>query len=340
MITRGYFIGEIIDSLGDIARQVDTRARINLNDLPVFVESFFKEVLNIVFEWNLRNLNAGKINFPGLDLGDAKAGLGIQITAQRTSQKVNETLKKVTDEALGQYPDVRVLIVGAKQGSYTIDAELAKRANFDDTKIMDVNDICKASMDLQIDRLQSLFELIRRETAKIKVELEIPDEDGQYPTTMFDYVEAIAVAKLPDFSIFTSDSLAKDWGISKKDAQKDFNELGESLAQIPRVTREFFAIMIERCEKDRKGILGNEFRLNTDILARIIRYPDWQGEIKILQEFDFISYDEPEHHNVSGYWSLCLPGLGSDKFPLLNEYIQDRNLSWRRVIVELDFTGF
>ncbi|MFL6863576.1 MAG: SMEK domain-containing protein, partial [Allosphingosinicella sp.] len=178
MITRGHFIGEIVDSLSDIARQVETRTKLNLNDLPVFVETFFKEVLNHLFALQLQNLNAERSNFPGLDLGDRVSGEAFQITAQRSSHKVNESLRKITDEALKDYPSVRILIVGTKQGSYTIDADQEKRVGFTEKRILDVNDMCKLTMDLSIDRLQSLFEQVRRETARVKVELEIPDEDA------------------------------------------------------------------------------------------------------------------------------------------------------------------
>jgi hypothetical protein len=340
MITRGHFIGEIVDSLSDIARQVETRTKLNLNDLPVFVESFFKEVLNHLFALQLQNLNAEKSNFPGLDLGDRAKGEAFQITAQRSSHKVNESLRKITDEALKDYPSVRVLIVGTKQGSYAIDADQGKRVGFTEKQILDVNDLCKLTMDLAIDRLQSLFEQVRRETARVKVELEIPDEDGRYPTTMFDFVEARPAARLTDFSEFATFEPVVDWGVTKEAAAEEFRELARELANLPRITREFLAIMIERRDPEHHRLGGDNFRVNVDRLKRLVRHPDAEGELRLLQAHGFVSYDEPDHRNMSGHWDLRLPGMHSDRYVLINEYLEAKGLSWRRLIVEIDFTGF
>jgi hypothetical protein len=45
---------------------------------------------------SLVNLNENRSNAPGLDLGDEANGIAFQVTAERTSAKVNETLAKLT----------------------------------------------------------------------------------------------------------------------------------------------------------------------------------------------------------------------------------------------------
>lgn len=70
MLTRGYFIGEIVDALSDVAGQVSTRSRLGLTDLNKHAEDFFKTILNHLLSISLVNLNADRSNEPGLDLGD------------------------------------------------------------------------------------------------------------------------------------------------------------------------------------------------------------------------------------------------------------------------------
>lgn len=54
-------------------------------------------------------------------------------------------------------------------------------------------------MDLQLDRLQSLYDHIRSETVRVKIELEVPDAEGQYLTTVYDYIEKIPQLKMSNF---------------------------------------------------------------------------------------------------------------------------------------------
>src|SRR4051794_38151208 len=111
MLTRGYFIGEIVDALSDVASQVSTRGRLGLTDLNKHAEDFFKTILNYLFSYSLENLNDDRSNAPGLDLGDEANGVAFQITAERTSAKVNDTLAKLTAGQIATYPRIRVLMI-------------------------------------------------------------------------------------------------------------------------------------------------------------------------------------------------------------------------------------
>lgn len=83
MITRGYFIGEIVDALSDIKGQISTPNRLGLTDLNSYLEDFFKVILNHLWTLSLENLNAERSNFPGLDLADKANGWAFQVTSRR-----------------------------------------------------------------------------------------------------------------------------------------------------------------------------------------------------------------------------------------------------------------
>ena len=87
MITRGYFIGQIIDELAAVSQQVKSRAKLQLMDLNRYLEDFFKEVLNTTLDYKLINLNEDRSNNPGLDLGDEVAEVAFQITSTKSSEK-------------------------------------------------------------------------------------------------------------------------------------------------------------------------------------------------------------------------------------------------------------
>ena len=48
------------------------------------MEDIMCEILNRVYGWKLNNLNTKRQKFPGIDLGDAQIGLGVQVTADKT----------------------------------------------------------------------------------------------------------------------------------------------------------------------------------------------------------------------------------------------------------------
>lgn len=51
-------------------------------------------------------------------------------------------------------------------------------------------------IDLDLDRLHRLHILVKRDIVKVKVELEIPDESGEYKTSAYKFLEATAKQKI------------------------------------------------------------------------------------------------------------------------------------------------
>jgi hypothetical protein len=151
MITRGYFIGQIIDELTAVSQQVKSRSGLQLFDLNRYLEDFFKDILNIVYGYKLINLNEERSNNPGLDLGDEVAKVAFQVTSTKISSKVNETLKKAANQ-VGKFPKIFVLVLQDKQGSYTLDAALCKPFGFiAEEHVLDVGDVLKKVLSLQIE---------------------------------------------------------------------------------------------------------------------------------------------------------------------------------------------
>lgn len=342
MLTRGYFIGEIVDALSDIAGQVLTRGRLGLTDLNKHAEDFFKTILNHLFSLSLVNLNGERSNEPGLDLGDEANKIAFQITATRTSAKVNDTLDALSDEQIKAYPKIRVLMIAGKQSSYTLDAGLCSRASFSAEDIWDIHDLGKRCMDLPVDVLQLVYSHVHSELARIKIELEIPDADGKYPTTLADFIEAIPKPQMSDLVKFNK--LLEEEGV-KEDLGKtreSFATFSSTLAKLPRISREFLVMLIERREINRKRRLGSDFliEINADKLDRISRYPDNDGELRVLGAYGFVWLDEPEETGESAHWRIVLPGLSAEGRILFLQYLEANGIPLSRPLVALDFSGF
>jgi len=242
VVTRGHFIGEIVDELSSVANQIAARSKLGLLDLNVFSENFFRDVFNALYDWKLENLNQSRSNEPGLDLGDKSRKVAIQVTSRSDAAKVNGTLKKITAKQTTSYSTIFVFVAGQKQDSYTLDPVLCHKFAFKEENILDVKDLCRKAMDLPIDKLQALHRLIRMNVVKVLIELEVPDpETGKFPTSGFDKWEV-----KPEPQVGEAKNFAK-WYMNKcnvtlsseeiKAIKKDLVNLAQRLRRLPRVSR-------------------------------------------------------------------------------------------------------
>ncbi|MEQ8852903.1 SMEK domain-containing protein [Gimesia sp.] len=341
MITRGYLIGEIVDQLSTIAQQVEIRGKLNLLDINTHLESFFKTILNHVLNLNLTNLNQDVSNVPALDLQDSSSGTAIQITSLKSSDKVNDAVQKALE--LETPPQkLIVFIIGHKQKTYTLDETTEQADFFSRDNIWDINTLAKKLIDLELDTLHTIYNYIVRECTKVLIELEIPNTDGEYPTSLINLIEVIPRPKISDFS-FLFQYLEEnnfDPPCSREEVITIMTEYSECLSKLPRITREFYSILMERREQ---GSFEDSLRVN---LNRINRYCEntpiiVREELIMLQEYDLIRINIPDYEEAA-YESPYIY-IDEQKYSTLSyivDFIEAGNLSFQRAIVFLDFSDF
>lgn len=375
MITSGYLIGQIIDEFSLLGDRIKLRNRLGLFDLTMYVENFFKEIINIIDDGKLVNLNSTRSNEPGLDLGDINRKIAYQVTSDKTGAKVVHTLQRITTEQRNNYSKFIVLIVGEKQQTYdavvtalnnrgTTDSDDDKNAEsnelnkikihpdiiFDiDSDIIDLTDIARKIVGLQLDKIQKLNQLVQSQMAKVRVELEIPDADGKYETSGYDKWESLAEPKIGDGSKFAAweekfenikhESLPK----RSEEIKKSIEELSQKLYVLPRITREFLAMLYERSEFLEKRFSGTpSLYLHTVTNS----YHDAQGaqiELDLLSSQLLISidtengaYDRPKPFEIG----LDMCSNDPNFYIMFYTYVKEENLSFRKIIGTLDFSSF
>jgi hypothetical protein len=253
LLSSGHLIGEIIDDLSSIAYQVETRCKLGFTDLNRLLEDFFKDFLNRLLDLNLINLNRERLNSPGLDIADSGRGWAFQVTSQNNATKVNDTLKALTDEQVRTYSKIHVLIIGRKKKAYALDEGSRTRAGFSQEAIWDITDLCKRTLDVPLVRLEELYQFVRSEVARVTIELETPDAEGKFPTSISDYMESIPTPRLSNFQRYREFHLKQhpEYDLKLEDVQSDFSELIDRLRRLPRITREFYTMLLERRDEER-----------------------------------------------------------------------------------------
>lgn len=310
MSSRGFFIGQIIDDLDAIASQVRARCKLGQTDLNRVLEDFFKELLNLTYGINLHNLNAERSNEPGLDLGDTTAGARVayQVTSQASTKKVNDTLKKITAAQATQYDTFYVLVIGERQGSYTLDSALADKYGFSEANIIGTTELCRSIMALELSDLQAVHRKLADEQRRIRIELEPELPDGTFTTSVLQFIESKPSVKRSDASLFYGHEDVSELFKNQGEAQKALDEFIDELARLPRLTREYYGWLIDEAEH-RSGFGSTGLEINADYVeAKCRNMPNFLSEIRLLTARGFIDYDKEEGTNTSGVFRIFFPG--------------------------------
>ena len=114
-MNRKLFIEEIIYYLSILKFSVKMHNTLNHQDINIASENFFRDFLNLAFDYQLRNINIVQKNAQAIDLGDAGARIAIQVTSSTTLAKVKHTYDGFMKGGLdGRYDRLIVLMIGEK----------------------------------------------------------------------------------------------------------------------------------------------------------------------------------------------------------------------------------
>jgi tetratricopeptide (TPR) repeat protein len=155
-------IQDIRAGLAYLEAYVSSSNSLNLTDTNIHSEDFVGGLLNILYDWNLVNANQYTGNFPCIDLIDSTLGIGIQVTSQTGSGKVNKTLQCLTDHSFSnQISSLWLFTLKRKQTKYTVNVSCPDIEFNWQHHIIDFNSISeKAYRTQDIARLTKLHEYI------------------------------------------------------------------------------------------------------------------------------------------------------------------------------------
>ena len=146
--------------------EIETKAKNNLLDDNVFSEDFIKDLLNVCMGWNLVNLNEDVNGFPGIDLGDKKRHIGVQITSTKTSKKIIDSLDTIVDNKVdNEFNEIYFLILGRKQKSYAVDFSKYSTLDCSENNIWDILDIGEWCAHYDAVHMEQVWNVIQREIA-------------------------------------------------------------------------------------------------------------------------------------------------------------------------------
>jgi len=114
-------INQFREDLATLSREVETSVAMGHLDINKICEDVFCGLFKELYSFKkLRNLNEDeKQNYPGIDLADDEAKVAIQVTSDKTLEKIKDSLTKIINHGYhDKYDRIIFYILTCKQGSY------------------------------------------------------------------------------------------------------------------------------------------------------------------------------------------------------------------------------
>lgn len=111
----------IIDNITDLfawyESQVKIKSKLHLFDIHQRAENFFRDLINMMYGWDLQNSNYTNVNAQAIDLESERDKISIQVTSDNSKTKIDHTIEGFFDTKTGynkKYNRLILLIFGEK----------------------------------------------------------------------------------------------------------------------------------------------------------------------------------------------------------------------------------
>jgi hypothetical protein len=191
MINKEFYIKNVAESLALLSKQVEFLNAVNLYDINIIAEDFFTELLNLIFDYKLKNVNVVEKNAPAIDLIDEENRISIQVTSDNSNTKIKHTIKEYIDnKSYEKYDRLIVLILTSKK-RYTKSFETNNTFIFNkESDVLDVEDLIKFIRGLEIEKIRAINDYLGRELCD-KV-YSIKETQANEIDTIIDLIEYIS----------------------------------------------------------------------------------------------------------------------------------------------------
>lgn len=164
-MNRQIYIEQITNALALLSRKVEIKSSLNLTDINVHAESFYRDLLNMALGYKLVNINTINPNAAAIDLGDSENRIAIQVTSTSAIAKTRTTVEKFIEKELFNDYDRLVILnlvnVTRHNISHIGDADKYQI----DTKqdIWDYTDFARKINDKDTDSLEKIANFLNNE---------------------------------------------------------------------------------------------------------------------------------------------------------------------------------
>lgn len=165
MQRKNYF-DYIEEKLAILSIRVKNKGKLNILDVHMHSENFYRDFINLLYGWSLENANNRLQNVEAIDLIDDSKKLIVQISATATKAKIEKSLNKKTIEKYAQkgykfkFVSIAENADQLRKQKYNNLYNIAFEPRND---IFDISSIEKDILDLQSEKLETVYQFIKAE---------------------------------------------------------------------------------------------------------------------------------------------------------------------------------
>lgn len=165
-MNRNIYVTKIKTLIDILKVEIKDSGKLNLLDINVHVEDFFRDLLNLIYGWQLQNMNQRNLNAAGGDLwyDDNKIVIQVSSTTTKEKDKIQSSIDKLSAEQFAGYRFKFLRIDGdvikLRKESYNTHNDIVFNPSED---IIDISTLLKDITHLDIDCLRRVYELCEKE---------------------------------------------------------------------------------------------------------------------------------------------------------------------------------
>jgi hypothetical protein len=162
-MNRANYFDFIQSKLTALANNLEARGALNILDQHLHSENFYLHFCNLLFGWELQNLNTVNQNAAAIDLVDKKNKIVVQVSSTATKQKIESALTK----DLSAYSGYSFKFISISKDAGELRSKTFRNPHgltFDPaTNIFDIILLLRTINVLKIEQLKEVYDFIKKE---------------------------------------------------------------------------------------------------------------------------------------------------------------------------------
>ncbi len=204
MLKREMLTDQIIQQLMVLKNTIEIKNQFGLYNDNIYAQDIICRLFNSAFGYELINLNRERITTAGIDLGDKKNRIAVQVTAENDSEKIKESIQQFIKNGYKKDYDRLIISILGKKKKYRTQFGTKDEFEFNASRdIIDFSDFASYAFYLELEKQQEILDILNDELCNSRQE---PPQANETIGTFEKRIYAYCRAKL--FSAGISDQLA------------------------------------------------------------------------------------------------------------------------------------